>query len=272
MGEARRKKSATQKFIAEHPECCFCAGIRRACTREHMAPKAMFDGSHRPDKLVMPACDECNRGTSTADLTAAIVSRWGYLLSQKERVDHQKLVHRIGKQAPELRKEWAKPVNRVQARAHLEKHDVLVPADAGMVSIGPLTIRQLNVFAYKFALGLYFEHFRTFLPDTGRVAAFWRTKEDFGRAGIPTMLLEMMKQYGTLEQGKWNTREVFEYRYEINESDGLFACLGRFRGNLFVTGMVARDGAMLPPEGTNGWIQPSGLLNILTDPKFQDRP
>jgi hypothetical protein len=83
MGEARRKKSATQKFIAKHPEGCFCAGIRRACTREHMPPKAMFDGSHRPDKLVMPACDECNRRTRTADLTAAIVSRWGYLLSQK---------------------------------------------------------------------------------------------------------------------------------------------------------------------------------------------
>jgi hypothetical protein len=176
------------------------------------------------------------------------------------------------KQAPELIHEWTKPLDRIGAREHLEKHGVFVPAGAGMASIGPLTIRQLNLFAYKFVLGLYFEHFHMFLPDTGRVSGFWRTKEDFGREGIPAMLLEMMKQYGTLEQGKWNTREVFEYRYEINEKDGLFACLSRFRGNLFVTGFATRDGSQLGADEPSGWIQPSGLLNILDDPKFEDRP
>lgn len=88
------------------------------------------------------------------------------------------------------------------------------------------------------------------------------------------MLLEMMKRYGTLEQGKWNTREVFEYRYETNERDGLFACLGRFRGNLFASGFAVRDGAALPANEGNDWrwIHPSGLLSILTEPKFENRP
>jgi hypothetical protein len=272
MGEAKRKRSATQKFIADHPECCFCAGIRRACTREHMPPKAVFDYSHRPDKLIMPACDQCNRGTSTADLITAIVSRWGYMNTDQVNADHRRLANQVRKQAPEIVDEWTRPIDRIRARAHLENHGVFVPGDAGMVSIGPLTIRQLNLFAYKFVLGLYFEHFRMFLPDTGRVSGFWRTKEDFEREGIPPVLLEMMKRYGTLEQGKWNTREVFEYRYEINENDGLFACLGRFRGNLFVTGFAARDGALLGADQPSGWIQPSSLLNILDDPKFEDRP
>jgi hypothetical protein len=75
MGEAKRKKSATLKFIDEFPYCFFCGGQRRTTTREHMPPKSLFDNSHRPDKLVMPACTQCNSGTSTADLTAAIISR-----------------------------------------------------------------------------------------------------------------------------------------------------------------------------------------------------
>jgi hypothetical protein len=88
------------------------------------------------------------------------------------------------------------------------------------------------------------------------------------------MLLELMQRYGTLEQGKWNTREVFEYRYETNEKDGLFACLGRFRGNLFVSGFAVRAGSVLPvDEGTDWtWIQSSRLLDILSEPRFENRP
>ena len=81
----------------------------------------------------------------------------------------------------------------------------------------------------------------------------------------------MMKRYGTLEQGRWNVREVFEYRYEINEAEGLFACLGRFRGNLFVCGFAARDGSVLPAEETD-WISPSELLAMPEDARFRKRP
>jgi hypothetical protein len=38
--------------------------LLRQATREHMPPKSLFDGSHRPDKLVMPACHVCNNNTS----------------------------------------------------------------------------------------------------------------------------------------------------------------------------------------------------------------
>jgi hypothetical protein len=80
MGEAKRKLSATNKFLMKFPTCYFCGGKRAATTREHMPPKSLFDNSHRPNKLVMPACAECNRSTSTADLTAAIMPEYGTLV------------------------------------------------------------------------------------------------------------------------------------------------------------------------------------------------
>src|ERR1700676_5107432 len=100
MGEAKRMQSATQKFLAQYPACCFCGGLRPATTREHMPPKSLFDDSHRPDKLVMPACNECNGATSTADLTVAMISRWAYDNAPQEQADHKSLAVQVRRQAP----------------------------------------------------------------------------------------------------------------------------------------------------------------------------
>ena len=149
-------------------------------------------------KLIMPACDDCNRGTSAADLVSAIVSRWNYSQSSS---DHAKLVQAVRHNYPELIAEWTKldSGGRLSARLNLQKHGVYVPPDAGLATIGPLTIQYLNLFAHKVVLALYFEHFRKNVPRSGGVSAFWRSKEDFAKAGIPQVLLNMMKRYGTLE-------------------------------------------------------------------------
>ena len=67
------------------------------------------------------------------------------------------------------------------------------------------------------------EYFREAVPNEGRVSAVWRSKEDFAKEGIPPALLDIMKRCGTLQQGKWNERKIFEYRFEVNPEDGLFA-------------------------------------------------
>ena len=59
----------------------------------------------------MPACDECNGGTSTADLTAAVVSRWDYNSPPQERSDHARLAAQVWRQAPELIAEWTKTMS-----------------------------------------------------------------------------------------------------------------------------------------------------------------
>jgi hypothetical protein len=106
VGEVKHNLSASQRLINQFPECCYCGGTRPSTTREHMPPKSLFDNSHRPDGLVMPACAECNRATSTADLVVSLVGRWDYGNSPQENSDHRRLVARLRKQAPELISEW----------------------------------------------------------------------------------------------------------------------------------------------------------------------
>jgi hypothetical protein len=128
-------------------------------------------------------------------------------LSKKERADHRRLVGQVRMHHPELLSEWTRlnPLERVQARFHLEKYGAPVPQNAAFASIGPLTIRQLNLFSHKVAVGLYFEHFREVLPNEGRVSALWRSKEDFAKKGVPKDLFVIMKRYGTLSEGRGST-------------------------------------------------------------------
>src|SRR6266496_4218514 len=102
MGEAKQRRTATAKLIAQFPACSLCGGERQSTTRDHIPPKALFDGSLRPDKLIVPACNICNGGTSTADLVASIISRWRFDADAQELADHSRLVARLRRQAPQV--------------------------------------------------------------------------------------------------------------------------------------------------------------------------
>jgi hypothetical protein len=265
MGQGKIKKRSTSEFILNFPLCSLCGGDRPTASREHMPPRSLFDNKHRPDKLVMPACNECNSATSTSDLTVSLLSRWGMDISPQAQVDHTKLSAQMKLQAPELVREWLSvdtPSQQIRARAHLARNGVNAPAGAKFTTIGPLTIRQLNIFAHKATLALYFEHFKQPLKNTGRVQAIWKTKEDFYERGIPPELLSLMERYGTLTQGKWDASETFEYRYDLHAIDGLFGCFARFRQGFFVLGFAVADAKTLTdnPDIDGEWIGPRGLL------------
>jgi hypothetical protein len=273
MGEAKRKRSATAIFIEQYPDCYFCGGRRRSTTREHMPPKSLFDNSHRPDKLVMPACDQCNHETSTADLVAAMVSRWHYLSTPQEHFDHRRLIGQIRRQAPEIIDEWqiADPREKELARQHLRNYGVPVPYDAGVATIGQLTIRQLNLFAHKAVLALHFEHFRRPLPMKGRICAYWKTKEDFAKEGIPPQLLAILPKYGTLIQGKWDERQTFEYRHDSNMETGLFGCFARLRRGLFVSGFTVTNASVIEPDDNVDWMSPEDAAVLLAELRFSSK-
>jgi hypothetical protein len=273
MGEAKRKQTATQRLIKLFPNCYFCGGQRLAIQREHMPPKCLFDDSHRPDKLVMPVCAECNRGTSTADLAAAIIARWGHGPQSTARaLDYTRLAAQIRTQAPELVGEWLSldDAGNEKALEHLRNHGLLVPRGVSVATVGPLTIRQLNLFAHKATLALYFEHFRQPLPITGRVCTFWRSKEDFARDGIPFRLLEMFPFYATLAQGTWDERKTFEYRYDLNAKNGLFGCIAKLRQGLFMIGFAVTNAEELFTDDTD-WISPDDPGTLLNCPRFQEK-
>lgn len=200
---------------------------------------------------------------------AAIVSRWQYGASDASNADHKRLAARLRKQSPEIVDEWiaqSGPSLNLRGRQHLARHGVPVPHDAAIVTIGNHTIRQLNLFAHKATLALYFEHFRQPLPDAGLFCAYWKTKEDLA-LGVPEDLLALLPSYGTLMQGRWNVSDTFEYRHAINQSDRIFGFLARLRQGLFVSGFALADATLLA-EPEDDWVRPGDLIALLDLDRF----
>jgi hypothetical protein len=236
-----------------------------------MPPTALFDGAHRPDGIVVPSCIDCNKGTSTADLVVSLASRWG---DAQYSDDHAKLASRLKKQAPEIVEEWTSLSlkDRIKGKRHLRAHGVVLPDNCSVIGIGEHTIRQLNLFAHKAVLALYFHHYRRPLPATGAFCAMWRTKEDYASGGLPKPLLDMMPGYQALTQGNWSTADVFEYRYATGNALGLLAFFARFRFGFFVAGFTADDAAsVMERDDASDWLQPCDLLTLLDTPRFLEK-
>lgn len=73
MGE---KKQKLQKFIQQHPLCCFCGGRASTTTQDHLPPRSIFVEKKWPEGYVFPACEACNVGSSRDDAMVAFLSRW----------------------------------------------------------------------------------------------------------------------------------------------------------------------------------------------------
>lgn len=68
MHKTQSKLGKNKRFLAEHPHCCFCGGVERATTLDHVPPKACFPDGYWPEEFEFPACQTCNVGTKKADL------------------------------------------------------------------------------------------------------------------------------------------------------------------------------------------------------------
>jgi hypothetical protein len=166
--------------------------------------------------------------------------------------------------------EWTHPhrIGRAEGRNHLRRQGVQIPDDAAIITIGPATVLQLNIFAHKAVLALYFEHFRKPLPIDGSVCAFWRGKEDFSPNGVPKEIIEMLPRYGTLVQRSWNESETFEYRYDANEEKGIFGCITKLRRGLFTIGFAISNSNELEDDVAE-WVHPASPIALLDLPRYQ---
>lgn len=75
VGEARIKRLTHAQILERNPKCIYCGGKHKATSIEHMPPRVMFRGKLRPNELVFPTCEECNKRTSHADLVASFLGR-----------------------------------------------------------------------------------------------------------------------------------------------------------------------------------------------------
>jgi hypothetical protein len=226
MGEAKSKSRKLAALLTSEVRCIYCAN--KPTTIEHMPPIGMFKARSRPNGMEFAACEDCNKGTSGADIVAAFYAR----LSQSQNPDMLEeamgLRRKMKQLAPGVSEEFDGPSFTRWQRTPV---GILRPMTAIRVD-GPLTKAYLTAFSAKLAMALYREHVGTPLPlDGGVRVAFFLNAGLSKKAGDG--MLEKLPLPGTLQQGSFVVPDQFAYRYNY-DGNSIIAGLAGFNSNLHI--------------------------------------
>jgi hypothetical protein len=75
MAAKRKQRLSKQEFLSEHPQCCYCNGLRRSEERDHAPARIIFRGRNAPEEFEFPACGECNRAAALSEQVTAFYIR-----------------------------------------------------------------------------------------------------------------------------------------------------------------------------------------------------
>jgi hypothetical protein len=237
--------TTTQRFLVEHPACCFCGGATLATTRDHVPAKALFDGKHRPNSLVFPSCEHCQKLSKEHELVAAMVARIFPNPTTKVQVrDVQKYIRRVGKAVPGLLEQMRPAPDQQAAFAQL-RHQV--PSAAGVLSFrGPLLNKSMELFGVKLTCGLYYEHTRRIIGADEAISVRVYTNVDDIQGRLPDEVLRLMGERMTLHQGRWSVPDQFFYQHTIGRVQVPALIFSAFRRSFAILGLLGGHVSNLP--------------------------
>lgn len=222
MGEATRKKSRTERFVTDHPWCCFCGGSVAAATVEHAPPKVFFINKQRLPTHEFPACLRCNNGSSQSDQLVAFVALT--MAGAISRVDNQylmKLARGVRNNHPQLFGE----VIRGGREDHYSVNGILRPLVRLRV---PPDLRRgwLEPWAAKQAYALWYLYQKTILSPAATVEVKWAFNGNVWSGDFPRELFAILPGVGSLVAGSKNSRDSYFYKYFFDsEGGGAYICL-----------------------------------------------
>jgi hypothetical protein len=230
MGAAKSKSRRLASLLTNEARCIYCSNKPR--TIEHMPPIGMFKARSRPNGMEFAACEDCNKGTSGADIVAAFYARLSQSQNPEMLAEAIGLRRKMKQLAPGVSEEFDGPS---LTRWQRTPTGILRPMIAIRVD-GPLTKAYLAAFSAKLAMALYREHIGTPLPlDGGVRVAFFLNAGLSQKAGDG--MLEKLPLPGTLQQGSFVVPDQFAYRYN-HDGKSIIAGLAGFNSNLHIL-MVA---------------------------------
>jgi hypothetical protein len=252
LGEAAQKRKRHNELLAREPLCIFCGGGERAVTVDHVPPIAMFDGRQRPKGLEFPSCYVCNHGSRLADLAASVIGR---SLQSNDFEEHSdefvRLARAVHTNIPGFMAEtqMARGAEKIALRR--------IPHSSGFRLIqvsGPIVSALMEVFSLKLGLALHYEATRNILDDQGGIAVRWYSNYERLSGDFPDVLLDNFGPNMTLQAGKRNVSDQFEYSWRISENRNLGVYFAGFRFSFAVFAAVSSDRTLLKPKRAREWL------------------
>ena len=253
MSESAAKKRTHGRILEACPNCIYCGGHVAAVSIDHVPPRAMFLGKHRPKGLEFASCKRCNEGTGHADLVASLLSRFAPdAANDQEKADLAKLLSGVNNNIPGLLEEM-----HLDGSDEAAAHKRLPKVDGGFLKVnGPLVSAHLQTFATKLGFALYHELTGKIVPVGGGVAARWFSNVDRLEGTFPQSVFDILLAPMTLKQGKFDVSDQFSYQWRPAEGDRMALFFASFRRSFAVLAFVTTNTALFDVD-TNTPFQSS---------------
>ena len=230
--------SKRQRFLGEHPYCCFCGGSAPATTSDHVPPRACFPDGFSPEGFEFPACDNCNRGTKRDD---QIFGFYAMLLDFSEANRSKSHTEKLSKLRQGIANNYPEALPDVlSARPVCTFGSVVTPSPIAIATSTPAAFREAAAsIGQKLTHALYYRERGTALSSqhqftTGcyqiQNSATTTLTECFAKLlPDPTIgFRSNVKQYG----------ERFAYKSGVKEKDDFFVYAAQFGKGLIIWGIV----------------------------------
>jgi hypothetical protein len=247
MTVSSTKKKAHRRVLEACPFCIYCGGEVQAVSIDHVPPRVMFRGKHRPKGLEFASCKCCNEGTGHADLVAALLGRVATDASdEEEKVELEGLLGGVSNNVPGLLEEMGFPDTHLKAN-------------------GPLVRAHMQTFATKIGFALYYALTKKIVPMNGGVAARWFSNVDHLEGAFPQSAFEHLLPRMTLKQGRFEVSDQFGYQWRLAEGDRMALFLAAFRQSFTVLAFVTTDVRLFDIETKHPMqiVRPRNIMKLL---------
>ena len=231
MGKPKNRNS---DFFRDHPFCCFCGGTTPATTIDHVPSTQTFLQRRRPKGLEVPACKKCNNSTGAHEQVAAFLARL-YPNKPYNKLDIKefgKITKAIAKNNPELLEELVPSWQQQYDYVNLN-----LPGKP-LYANGPLLNKSIQIFGRKLCQALHYAHTNKIVPTTGGIYVRWYSNYNRMTGNMPDWWINRFPSPKTLEQGKRNVCDQFQYSLMITEDKTQGGYFATFQKSFAILGLV----------------------------------
>lgn len=234
-------KARRDRFLAQHPHCCYCGGTEPATTIDHVPSAQLFRLRHRPAGLEVPACRACNNKTGGHEQVAALLARMYPDPSTKdERAELSKLMEAVHRQNPLLLAELTGLSWTQLYDGHRMRH--VLPSDGGIFNAGgPILNKSIQIFCTKMVFALHYVQTGNIIPPDGGVAVRWFSNYDRLTGVLSDEWFKYFGTHETLSQGEWSVEDQFGYSWAMIPERTAATYFAYFGASFAFIGFVMHD-------------------------------
>ena len=257
MGAATKRK---QRFLADHPFCCFCGGGNQSSTIDHVPSRACFPKREGPEGYEFPACERCQRLYRAEEHFFAFFCRMSDTDNMNyDRATSKRLISGIKNNMPNLLPDTRISANvkkrtlsefgmpRPIGRAVSE-----LPMAAFPTEIDPI----LRCVATKLGLALYYHHKGTIAPINYLTMGFWAQQMHRYTMSRWAKVAEDLTGVEIGARRNINFGNRFGYRWAVEE-DGhgdIFIAISHFGKGLVTCSIVCDPRIFKEGEWPPEWL------------------